>query len=94
MEPSSLLVLALTSLKMLVLRMMSAVMVTRCRITFILEEPWGLTLMRCFYILLFFEFLQNNILLEFDNSTFENCFTIDAKLFAVFSSLIKHIMKR
>ena len=40
-ELSSLLVLALTSLKMLVLRMMRTVIVTRCRITFILEEPWG-----------------------------------------------------
>ena len=37
---SSLLDLALTSLKMLVLRMIRAVMVTRCRITFMLEEPW------------------------------------------------------
>ena len=37
---SSRLDLALTSLKMLVLRMIRAVMVTRCRITFMLEEPW------------------------------------------------------
>ena len=39
-DRSSLLDLALTSLKMLVLRMMRAVMVTRCSATFMLEEPW------------------------------------------------------
>ena len=42
-DRSSLLVLALTSLKTLVLRMMRAVMVTRCSTTFILEEPWGVS---------------------------------------------------